>query len=209
DRWVRAYGKTVLGVALWLQGDAQRAAALERESLRFQHSIDDLRGYRFNIEVLAWIAAGQGQHRRAATLLGFLRRYEQGIHMLPFRYKLVIRQHGECESRAREALGKPAFEAAFSRGAGLSYDEGIALALGETDPANEPPGEEASWSPLTRRETEIARLVAQGMSNKEIAAALVIAQRTAEGHVEHILNKLGFNSRTQIAVWAKERDTRA
>jgi predicted ATPase len=60
DRWVRAYGKTVLGVALWLKGDAQRAAALERESLRFQHSIDDLLGSRINVEVLAWIAAGQG-----------------------------------------------------------------------------------------------------------------------------------------------------
>jgi DNA-binding NarL/FixJ family response regulator len=43
------------------------------------------------------------------------------------------------------------------------------------------------------------------MSNKEIAASLVIAQRTAEGHVEHILNKLGFNSRAQIAAWVSEQ----
>ena len=42
------------------------------------------------------------------------------------------------------------------------------------------------------------------MSNRQIAAELVISQRTAEGHVEHILNKLGFGSRTQIAVWAEQ-----
>ncbi|MEO3795378.1 LuxR C-terminal-related transcriptional regulator [Nonomuraea sp. B10E15] len=207
DRWVRAYAMTVLGVPLWLQGDAEHATVLERESLRFQHSIDDVLGSRFNIAVLAWIAAGQGHHRRAATLLGIVRSLERTVHIVPFRYRQFLRRHEECESCVREALGKPAFEAAVKRGAGLSYDEKIFFALGESDSANEPAGEETSWSPLTRREAEIARLVAQGMSNKEIAAALVIAQRTAEGHVEHILNKLGYNSRTQIALWARQRDT--
>jgi DNA-binding NarL/FixJ family response regulator len=50
--------------------------------------------------------------------------------------------------------------------------------------------------------------VAEGMSNREIAARLVIAQRTVDGHVEHILSKLGFNSRTQIAAWiaAQQRE---
>jgi len=47
----------------------------------------------------------------------------------------------------------------------------------------------------------VARLVAGGRSNKEIAAELVIAQRTAENHVEHILTKLGFTSRAQVAAW--------
>jgi DNA-binding CsgD family transcriptional regulator len=62
-------------------------------------------------------------------------------------------------------------------------------------------------SALTRRELEIAGLVAQGLSNKEIAGILVIAQRTAEGHVEHILRKLGFTSRSQIAAWAAQQQT--
>jgi DNA-binding NarL/FixJ family response regulator len=65
---------------------------------------------------------------------------------------------------------------------------------------------EQDESPLTPREMEIARLVAQGMSNRAIAAALVIAQRTAEGHVEHILSKLGFSSRVQIAAWVGRHD---
>jgi DNA-binding NarL/FixJ family response regulator len=55
--------------------------------------------------------------------------------------------------------------------------------------------------PLTRREREVAELVAQGRGNKDIAARLFISQRTAEGHVEHILTKLGFTSRASVAGW--------
>ena len=56
-------------------------------------------------------------------------------------------------------------------------------------------------APLTARELQVARLIAAGRSNKEIAADLVIAKRTAENHVEHILAKLGFTSRARIAAW--------
>jgi DNA-binding NarL/FixJ family response regulator len=58
---------------------------------------------------------------------------------------------------------------------------------------------------LTAREREIAALIAQGKSNREIADELVISEPTAERHVANILSKLGFNSRTQIAVWAVEK----
>jgi tetratricopeptide (TPR) repeat protein len=57
---------------------------------------------------------------------------------------------------------------------------------------------------LTARERQVAALIAQGNSNREIAAALVVGERTIETHVAHILSKLGFDSRTQIAVWAVE-----
>jgi DNA-binding NarL/FixJ family response regulator len=54
----------------------------------------------------------------------------------------------------------------------------------------------------------VAGLIGRGRSNKDIAAALVISQRTAENHVEHILTKLGFTSRAQVAAWvaASQRD---
>src|SRR6266508_4409346 len=54
---------------------------------------------------------------------------------------------------------------------------------------------------LTRREREVAALVAQGLSNRQIAAASHISERTVESHVQHILDKLGFTNRTQIAAW--------
>jgi non-specific serine/threonine protein kinase len=59
-------------------------------------------------------------------------------------------------------------------------------------------------SPLTRREREVAALVARGASNRQIAGALVIAERTAERHLENMLAKLGLQSRTQVALWAVE-----
>jgi non-specific serine/threonine protein kinase len=57
---------------------------------------------------------------------------------------------------------------------------------------------------LTPREVEVARLIGEGLSNKAIAAKLVIALRTVEAHVEHILDKLGFSSRAQVAAWVVE-----
>ena len=55
---------------------------------------------------------------------------------------------------------------------------------------------------LSRREQQVAGLVARGLSNRQIAAELTITERTAENHVEHILTKLGFRSRVQVAAWA-------
>jgi DNA-binding NarL/FixJ family response regulator len=71
-------------------------------------------------------------------------------------------------------------------------------------PAREPPADR-ELSLLTRREREVAGLVARGLTDPQIAAALVIAKRTADAHVYHILTKLGFNSRAQIAAWAVEQ----
>jgi DNA-binding NarL/FixJ family response regulator len=55
--------------------------------------------------------------------------------------------------------------------------------------------------PLSRRELEVARLVAEGLTNRQIAERLVISERTAQNHVQHILTKLGFSTRSQIAAW--------
>jgi non-specific serine/threonine protein kinase len=54
---------------------------------------------------------------------------------------------------------------------------------------------------LTRRELEVAALIASGMTNRQIAERLVISRRTAEGHAERILAKLGFAARSQVAAW--------
>jgi DNA-binding NarL/FixJ family response regulator len=59
----------------------------------------------------------------------------------------------------------------------------------------------APYGGLSRREVEIAKLVAEGLHNKEIGQRLFIAERTVDNHVQHILNKLGYNSRAQIAAW--------
>jgi DNA-binding CsgD family transcriptional regulator len=121
-------------------------------------------------------------------------------------------------------MGDAAFHAAARRGARLALGEAVAYALKEVRPGrrhDECDGDGGSGAaggaagggarggdrhpPLTAREREIARHVARGKSNKEIAAALIIAPRTVEGHVERILRKLGFSSRAQIATWLSQR----
>ncbi|HTQ91458.1 MAG TPA: LuxR C-terminal-related transcriptional regulator [Streptosporangiaceae bacterium] len=64
------------------------------------------------------------------------------------------------------------------------------------------PGPVAASSPLSPRELEVAGLVARGLTNKQIGQALYVSERTAENHVQHILTKLGFGNRSQIAAWA-------
>jgi DNA-binding NarL/FixJ family response regulator len=93
-----------------------------------------------------------------------------------------------------------AFRAAFRRGAALSQEQVLAHAL-ET-PVAEAPDEHVA---LTRRELEVAHLVGEGLANRDIADQLGISQRTVETHVENILRKLGFGSRTQVAAWLVTR----
>lgn len=79
----------------------------------------------------------------------------------------------------------------------------LAFALREgPPPVTEPP---EAWSLLTRRERQVADLVATGLSNRAIAERLVISRRTTENHVENILTKLGLSSRTPVAVWVAEQ----
>jgi len=77
----------------------------------------------------------------------------------------------------------------------------VRLALGEADDAPATAGDEEEAGPLAKREVDVARLVADGLSNKQIGARLFISERTVDSHVRSILNKLGFNSRAQIAGW--------
>ena len=80
---------------------------------------------------------------------------------------------------------------------GLNWATRMAAARAET------PAEHAH--PLTPRESEVAALIARGLTNGQIARALVITERTVAAHIEHINSKLGFTSRTQIGVWAAHR----
>jgi DNA-binding NarL/FixJ family response regulator len=108
-------------------------------------------------------------------------------------------------ARAKEstsaALGERRFQADFEAGQHLSRDAAIRLALGEPAPVAAAESDGTESSPLSKREAEVAQLVADGLSNKQIGAQLFISEHTVDSHVRHILNKLGFNSRAQIAAW--------
>jgi predicted ATPase/DNA-binding NarL/FixJ family response regulator len=204
ELWAQAYAIYVLALCAWVSGDFARADRLGRECLRIKRSFHDLLGIVLAIEVLAWIAASQGNAARAAMLLGATNEIWQSVGYPMFGSRHFGAPHGECESAALSALGEQEFRAMFRKGMDLELEEAISLAIGEELLPEPRPTIEAP-TPLTRREQQVADLIAGGMSNKEIAATLVIARRTAEGHVERILQKLGFTSRAQIATWVTER----
>ena len=91
----------------------------------------------------------------------------------------------------------------------MAIDQAVAAAISEleTHRAKLPRGgsSRGSAAPLTLRQEEVAVLVAQGLTNRQIADRLVITERAAGAHIEHILDKLSVGSRAQIAVWASER----
>ncbi|GAA2440519.1 LuxR family transcriptional regulator [Actinomadura vinacea] len=206
EGWHRSYTMMALGVEVWRQGDAARATKMEQESLRFNRSLDDPLGIGVNLEVLAWIAATERQYARAARLLGIAETVWKAVGAPLSGYGHLAHYHDECVDDTRRVLGPAAYLAEFEQGSDLRYEDGLAYGLEEPAPAAAASQGTGGSSPLTPRETEIARLVAQGARNKGIAATLVISQRTVEGHIEHIMNKLGFNSRAQIAAWVREQE---
>ncbi|SDH36835.1 non-specific serine/threonine protein kinase [Lentzea fradiae] len=203
EQWVQAYAIYVLALCAWVRGDYERADQLGKECLRIKRTFHDLLGIVLAVEVLAWISASQGNAVRAATLLGATNEIWHTVGYPMFGSRYFGTPHGECESAVIAVLGDQEFRAVFRKGMDLELDDAIAYAIGEEQA--ERPGPVPDLTPLTRREQQVADLIATGLSNKEIAAKLVIARRTAEGHVERILQKLGFSSRAQIATWVTER----
>ncbi|MFF3567656.1 protein kinase [Nocardia jiangxiensis] len=196
----RSYTVWAMGVTEWQQGHLDRAVELIQQGLHLTRLVDDPFMTAVDLEALAWIAREQQDAERAATLLGAaasLRGVTGGTTVL-FPHLLV--HHETCERLTREMLGKRAFTAARRKGQALQFDEAIAYALGETTT----PAADAAPT-LTTREMEVAALVAEGLTDKAIATQLVISQRTAQGHVAHILTKLGFTSRARIASWVIEQ----
>ena len=201
ELWMRGYLLNHLSKARWLRGEAQQGEALAQKGTACKHALDDRFGLAILIDTLAWMAAGRGAAERTATLLGYAQNLRESVAAIPLEN---FRDHREqSEVSARETIGEAAFAAALARGRAMTIDEGVAYALDQKQQARPAPLANSQRPVLlTRREQEIAVLVAQGLSNKQIAAKLVISERTAENHILNILNKLGFNARTQIASWA-------
>ncbi|MFE7423678.1 protein kinase [Rhodococcus sp. NPDC057529] len=187
------------GWAMWRKGDTEQAKNLLESGLLLSSRADDTVGLTRSLQVLAWIEADQHHAERAAVLLGANagRCHDIGGPAVGFLGKLTY--HKECENLTRKSLGESRFRTYFERGSKLNLREATAYALDKKSAAT--PTQSTGEPSLTRREHQVAELVAEGLTNRAIATRLVISQRTVQGHVEHILAKLGFTSRTQIAAW--------
>jgi non-specific serine/threonine protein kinase len=187
----RGYIEYALGVDAWLQQDvstAHRAAvaviAQSRDELLVTHSV----------ELAAWCASREQNHQTAATLFGYADRMWRLLGGRFSGFRAIAQQHDVQLAATQAALSPSRFAAAFDVGARQSHSDVIDL-------VTQAPAVTDSAIRLTARERQVAALLADGLSNREIAAALTISPRTAESHVEHILTKLGLANRTQAAAW--------
>jgi predicted ATPase/DNA-binding CsgD family transcriptional regulator/Tfp pilus assembly protein PilF len=202
---------TSLGSLGWLalrRRDFQRMRSVLGESLAVRMEIGDRSGVAWCLEKLAEAAGLQRRPDQAARLYG-----AAAVLRAPLKSVIDPVDQPDYErslTALRSALGEAGFAAAWSEGSVMALQRVIAHALSEPEalPAAEAastPVEKEKPGGLTGREREVAVLVAQGMSNREIAGALVVRVKTVETYITRILNKLGFDSRVQIATWAVEK----
>ncbi|MPY78855.1 MAG: LuxR family transcriptional regulator [Actinophytocola sp.] len=205
ERWLKSYMLWDLSLVAWQQSDYSRATASAMDGLRLAREFNEQWVIAFCFEILAWAAHGERAPVRAARLLGAADRLWRRIGAPLFGMRHLVTFHEQQQDQVRQALGGRRFDAELRDGTLMTTDDAIVLALNEREAVSEPTGSVRADATLTRREREVASLIADGLSNKEIATKLVIARRTAEAHVEHILGKLGFSSRSQVAAWVAEQ----
>ena len=212
-----------LGLALSALGDTRRATDVHHEGLTLNRQIGVVEGVIFNIAGLAVIAERSGAAEQAVRLFAAVETLEEmsGAALSPRRTLPARPVFERSLAAARARLGEIAFAAAWDAGRALTIEAAVAEALAvapapprpaptapevaalldraESGSSSQPPRLPAG---LTPREVEVLRLLAEGMSDREIAEALSISERTAGNHVQHAMQKIGVDSRTAAAVWA-------
>ena len=179
-------------------GDRPGARTRLAEALGLFRAVGDRPGAAWCLAGLAAAAEADGQPERAARLLGAADPHLTA-EAAPLHPPDAAERAG-TRARVRRRLGEAAFAAAWAEGRAMSPEQAVAYALAA--PPAAAPAAPAPPGPLSPREREVAALVAQGLTNRQIAARLVVTARTAATHVEHILGKLALTSRVQIGLWA-------
>lgn len=204
DKWGTA---TMLGTLGWVslrQHDYKQMRRILGESLRVRMEINDKGGIAWCLEKLAEAKSAQVQFEDAARIFGHAEAVRNPI-------RSVIDPADQPEyarilSGLRLALGAEAFATLWAEGAAMRLEKVIDCALTEPGSTAESARlAKEKFGGLTAREREVAALIAQGRSNREIAEAMTVGVKTVETYVTRILNKLDFDSRVQIATWAMER----
>lgn len=194
-----------LGWVALLRGNLERATTLYVESLELKREVGLMLPLPEPLDGLACVATARGETERAVRLFGAT----QALHELVRNY-LTVREYAALRepylAATRSQLSEEAWETAFAEGRAMGFEETVEYALSDKkrpSPLVPMPEEPSAAQPpvvLTRREREVASLVAQGLTNRQIASELVIGERTVETHVRNLLKKLGLSSRDQVSV---------
>ena len=201
-RWGEAFSLTGLAYVARARGDDRRAAALFREGLALFREHEDWRMVALALAGVAGVAIAGGAAGAGAHLLGAAAALRElgGIAAEPA-YRAA---HERDEAAARTALGEGGFAAAWDIGQGMSLEAALAAAAA-FDVAADAAAAAPDRHGLTPRELEVLRLLVEGRSDRQIAAALSISHRTVMRHITHLLAKLDVESRTAAATQAVRR----
>jgi non-specific serine/threonine protein kinase len=186
-----------LGQVARSTGDLAAARAYFTESLALQRDLGNTQGIAECLAGLGGTLAAAGRYPEAARVFAASADLlEQiGAPLAPADQAVMDRDTAALRRRLGDRPSKP-----------VSIDEAVELAAAGV-PAP-PPARTEAGPALSPREREVTALIARGLSNREISAALVITEKTVGSHVEHIMTKLGLRSRTRVAVWAIEHGMR-
>jgi predicted ATPase/DNA-binding CsgD family transcriptional regulator len=207
EQWARGTALWTRGAAHWLSGD--NAAAIEDAlaCLRIKERLGDLHTIAMSFDLLSLCLVATGDVERAAVLHGASEKLWTLLNAPVLMGPAYAEIRQSSADTARGALGEERFDTLVGHGYGVSLAVALAVAKGEA-PAGPPaasPEPGTGVKALTRREREIAELVADGLGNREIAERLYLSKRTVDSHVEHVFTKLGFSSRSQLTAWVLER----
>ena len=195
---VGARALQLIGVCRLEMGDLPGARAALARGVPAIVELGDRFAIPSGLSALAGLAAKDGRSRAALMLAGAAAEYERVNHT--YRPQAMRAFLEQWLAPVRTTVGASAAKL-LDEGRRLPLDAAVALGLDDQPEdrwrAGPAPG-------LTRRESEVAALVARGLTNREIASQLYVSVRTVEVHVDHILTKLGFHTRTQLAAWAHE-----
>lgn len=197
-----ARAKLTLAGLTGAQGDYDRAEQLACRALLLLHDRGDLPEVARGLTVLAEILTHKygrtaAVWERAARLLGAADALRRRVG------DTLVGQPGAVSGallgQVSERMGPSAFDTAWQQGGRCTPDEAVALALALIEPAEHQPHPTDLVGSLTRREHEVAMLVTEGLTNREVARRLGIAEWTAVNHMRKVMQKLGCTSRVQVA----------
>lgn len=205
DKHYTAWALRNLGLVALRRGDHKQTSRFCRDGLTLSRETGNIWIVEQCLMGLAGATTMEGQYKQAAMLFAAAETLRTSLGRRRSRADQADYEKRVASTRAK--LGETAFTDAWTQGTRMTLEEavGAALAPSEILPAAGPEKVGSRHASLfTPRECEVVALVAQGLSNREIASRLVISERTADTHVQHILNKLGVGSRVQVTAWAVE-----
>ncbi|MDX3192901.1 LuxR C-terminal-related transcriptional regulator [Streptomyces sp. MN03-5084-2B] len=199
-QWSISWAEWTCALAKLLHQDTRAAAKHAQTALDIQLKIGDKGGPPWSVFLLALIAMRLGDYERGAQLLGGARVAQRLTQTSVLGLERFLRVQQQIEAVARKKF--PEFDAKVREGKSLakSMDAVHKLAMKSFGALDDTPAGTQAAEILTKRELEVAELVAKAMTNPQIGEALRISPRTVEKHVENILLKWGLTSRTEIAI---------